>query len=232
MDRAAFSDGLRDVAPAVPPNVPFGMLFGATAVAVGMDPLQATSLSLLTFAATAQIVAVDLLRGGSPLPVVLATVVVINLRYVVYSASLAGMVRDASPRWRALMSYALFDINYALAEARFAGDDRDDGHRGWYFLGTSVPVIVSFVGSTLAGALAGEVVGADLHLEFTIPLVFVAVLMRQVDDVPAVVTAVVAAAIAIVAGGLPFNLGLIVAAVCGTLVGAVAEVRRSRRSRQ
>lgn len=224
MDRSAFVAGVRDVTPAVPPNVPLGMLFGATAVQVGFDPVSATALSLFGFAAIAQLTAVELLESGAALPVVLATILLVNLRYVIYSASLVPKVDHLSRRWRAAIAYPLFDVNFALAEARYAETDPEEDHRGWYFLGTSVPVVVSFVAATLAGALVGEVVGAGLQLDFAIPLVFLAVLVSQVDDASAVAAALVAGAASILGAGLPVNLGLVVAALVGTAVGVAAEV--------
>lgn len=223
MDRSAFLAGVRDVAPAVPANVPLGMLFGATAVQVGFDPASATALSLFGFAAVAQLTAVQLLQGGAALPVVLATIVLVNLRYVIYSATLVPKVEHLSRRWRAVIAYPLFDVNFALAEARFGEVGREEGHRGWYVLGTSAPVVVSFAASTTAGAVAGTVVGAGLHLEFAIPLVFIAVLVGQVDDASAVAAALVAGAASVVGAGLPVNLGLVVAAVVGTAVGVAVE---------
>lgn len=267
MDRAAFSDGLRDAAPAVPPNVPLGMLFGATAVGVGIDPVQATAMSLFAFAATAQIAAVELLQGGTALPVVLATVLVINLRYVVFSASLAPKVDHLSRRWRSVVAFPLFDVTYALAAARFdaedetaAADGRDEaaadgagdaagspspgergsaneavastatggtqaggGHRGWYCLGTGLPLVATFVASTLAGALAGRTFGAGLHLDFAIPLIFLALLVPALDGRASVLGATVAAAVAVGASGIPFNAGLLVGILAGTAAGAFAD---------
>lgn len=126
MDRAAFRDGIKDIIPAIPPNAPYGMLFGAAAVDVGLDPAQATMLSLFTFAATAQVATVELIGEETALPVVLGTVFIINLRYVVYSASLATQVNHLSMRWRAVIAYPLFDITYALAAARFQEEDKEN----------------------------------------------------------------------------------------------------------
>lgn len=245
MDRSAFRDGVADSVPAVPPNIPFGMLFGATAVAVGIDPLQATALSTFTFAATAQLAAVDLLGEGAALPVVLATVLVINLRYVVYSASLAPEVRHLSTRWRALIAYPLFDITYALAMARYldgdadpdelaepAATDRvderasapdDGGHRGWYYTGVALPFVGSFIVATAGGALLGRTLGAGLQLDFAIPLIFLSLLVPTIDGRPAVLAAVVAAGLAVLGAGLPYNLGLLVGLLAGIAAGAVSD---------
>lgn len=242
MDRSAFRNGVRDIVPAIPPNVPYGMLFGAAAVNVGLDPAQATALSLFTFAATAQIAAVELLAEDAAVPVVVATAFVINLRYVVYSASLAPHVRHLSRSWRAIIAYPLFDITYALAIARFqeAEDGIGDhgnkpevkdggepqrrgkqGHRGWYYLGIAVPFVFTFTFSTLLGTVFGRTVGDGLNLNFAIPLIFMALLVPTMEGRASIVTAIVAAVIAVVAAGLPFNVGLLLGLCLGTAAGVV-----------
>lgn len=223
MDRSEFVAGVRDVSPVLPPNISLGMVFGATAVQVGIDPLAAIALSLFAFAALAQLTAVELLQSGTALPVVLATILLINLRYVIYSASLAPLVSHLPRRWRAAIAFPIFDVNYALAATRFADTEPDERHRGWYVAGASLPVMVTFVGATAVGALAGIAVGRDLQLDFAIPLVFIAVLASQVDDRRALLAAVVAGVVALPVAGLPYNLGLLVATLCGTAVGALVE---------
>lgn len=226
MDRVAFRDGVRDCAPAVPPSVPYGMLFGAAAVQIGLDPAQATALSLFTFAATAQVAAVDLLNGGAALPVALATLLLINLRYVIYSASLAERLQHLPWYWRAAIAYPLFDVTYALATARFsepAEQSTTGDHSGWYFLGTGLPMVAAFVLGTLAGALAGQTLGAGLQLDFAIPLIFVALLVPKLDGEASALAAVTAAVIAVGGAKLPFNAGLLFALVAGTLAGTLAD---------
>jgi predicted branched-subunit amino acid permease len=234
MDRSALRDGVVDAAPAVPPGVPLGMVFGATAVEVGIDPLAATAMSVFTFAGAAQVAAVELLRSDADLSVALLTVLLLNLRYVVYSASLVRKVEDMSRRWRAVMAYALFDVNFALAINRFrrgdgmganeAGDTGITGDaRGWYYVGATVPLVGSFAAATLAGALAGTTVGTGLDLGFAIPLVFTALLVPRLESNAALVAAGVAAVVVVAGVGLPFNAGLLVAAAVGTVAGVLTK---------
>ncbi|MGQ4554959.1 AzlC family ABC transporter permease [Halobellus sp. GM3] len=223
MDRSEFTAGIRDAAPALPPNIPFGMLFGATAVQAGITPIAATAMSVFTFAATAQLAAVELLQSGTGLQVVVATVLLINLRYVLFSASLAPKVRHLPRYWRAAISFPLFDINYALAEARYADTDPDERHRGWYFLGASLPFIVVLALSTLAGAQVGQVIGDGFHVDFAIPLIFISLLAPQIKGKATGVAAISSGGFAVIGASLPFNTGLLVAVLCGTGVGLLAE---------
>lgn len=222
MDRSAFLTGVREVVPAVISTAPFGMLIGATAVQAGFSPVSATALSLFAFAATAQFAAVELLQQGATLYVVLLTAVLINLRYVIFSASLSPKVAHLSRPWRAVVAFPLFDINYALAVAHFSDTDPAESHRGWYFVGASLPLIVALVLGTLAGAIVGQSVGEGLHLDFVIPLIFLSLLAPQVDGRPSLLAAVGAGGVAVLGVGLPFNLGLLIATGAGTAVGVMA----------
>lgn len=96
-------------------------------------------------------------------------------------------------------------------------------HRGWYYLGVAVPMAGSFVLSTLVGALVGQTIGTGLHLDFFIPLLFLALLVPTVESREAVATAAIAAVVAVGAAGLPFNLGLLVGLVSGTAAGMLGE---------
>jgi 4-azaleucine resistance transporter AzlC len=229
-DTAGFRRGVYDILPALPSNLSFGMLFGAAAIEVGISPLEATAMSLFVFAGAAQLAAVDLLQADTALPVVLLTVLIINIRYVIYSASIAPLVQDLPRRWRAVMGYGLFDVNFAFfmdkfnpAETDPEGVDDTNIHKGWYYVGLTMPAISSFVIATFVGALVGSTVGEELNLEFTIPLIFIAILAPLIDSRSAVVTVVVAAVVSIGATGLPFNLGLLAAIFCAVCVGAIVK---------
>jgi predicted branched-subunit amino acid permease len=94
-------------------------------------------------------------------------------------------------------------------------------------VGASLPLVAALVAGTLAGALMGETVGAGVPLDFAITLVFVALLAPQIERRATALAAVGAGAVAVAGAGLPVNLGLLVAVLCGTVVGVVAETRLS-----
>lgn len=223
MDRSVLVAGLSAVAPAMVSSVSFGMLYGATATQSGMEPEAVVALSIIAFAAVAQLAIVELLQLGAPLPIILLTVGLINFRYLIFSATLAPKVRHLSRRWRAVIAYPLMDVTYALASTQFDETDPHDGHRGWYYLVVSVPFVGSFVLGSTIGALAGQSLADGLHLDFFLPLVFISLLVPQLKDKPAALTAIGAALVAVVGVNIPFNLGLPVAILSGALVGAILD---------
>lgn len=217
--RDDFLAGVRDVAPVVLGIVPFGLVAGAAAVEAGLTGAQAVGLSVVVFAGASQLAAIDLLADGAPLVVVVGTVVVVNLRMVMYSASIAPQFRDIAARWKALMSYLLTDQAYAMSLTRF----RENGvSRRGYYLGVAAPLWVVWQICTIVGVVVGARVPAWLPLDFALPLVFLALLVPAMEDAGTVVAALVGGALATVGAGLPYELGLPLGAVCGVLAGLVA----------
>ena len=250
--RAAFRSGLRDVLPALPANVPFGVIAGVATVGVGVDPVQAVAFAGFLFAGTAQVTAVELLGERAPVAVVILTALVVNLRYLMYSASLGAYFKDLSPRWKAVVAYFLLDVTYALSISKFGrtsaaidgesavgGEDAatDGGNATnlidpagdgrWYYLGTALPLWATWIGASLVGIVFGARVPEGWHLDFAIPLLFLGLLLPALEDAPSYLAAVAAGVLAVAGVGLPFNVGILVAALGGVATGLLADEVRS-----
>ena len=240
--RAAFRAGVRDVLPALPANVPFGVIAGVATVAVGVDPEQAVAFAGLLFAGAAQVAAVELLDQHAPVAVVVLTALVVNLRYLMYSASLATHFEDLSTRWKLVVAYFLLDVTYALSIARFEGRGESDsvsddangdsvpdsapnptGDGRWYYLGTALPLWATWVGASVVGIVFGARVPESWQLDFAIPLLFMGLLFPALDGTPSYVAGGVAGVLAVAGFGLPFDAGILVAAVGGIAAGVAAD---------
>jgi len=68
-------------------------------------------------------------------------------------------------------------------------------------------------------------VPASWSLDFALPLTFIALLIPVLVDRPAALAALAAGLTAVVADGLPFNLGLVLAVLAGIGAGLLAEHR-------
>ena len=224
--RESFLAGARATAPVLVGIVPFGLVAGAAAVGVGLSGLQAVGLSAIVFAGASQLAAIDLLGQDAPLAVVVVTALVINLRMVMYSASIAPYFQGVATRWRAGLAYLLTDQAYALLVTRF-GDDRPVRRR-WYYLGAAAPLWAVWQVCTVVGVVVGARVPESLPLSFAVPLTFLALLVPAITDRASGVAAAVGGAGAAVGVGLPLNLGLIAGALAGVLAGLVAESRWQR----
>lgn len=215
--RESFVAGARDMAPILVGVVPFGLVAGATAVSAGLTLVDALGLSTFVFAGASQLAAIGLLGEGAPLALVVTTVLVINLRMVMYSASIAPELLDEPRRWRALEAYLLTDQGYALSLTRF--ERHPETNRRWYYLGTAAVLWPVWQLCTVVGALVGARVPGWLPLEFAVPLTFLALLVPAVEGRATGTAAAVGGGVATLGVGLPLNAGLMVGAVAGVLAG-------------
>ena len=126
------------------------------------------------------------------------------------------------------MTYLLVDQAYALSIVRWERHLEPPRVRFTFYLAVAVPLWVVWQATTVLGALFGSSVPDSIPLSFTIPLVFMAVLVPTLTDRPRIVAALVAGAVAASAQGLPAELSLIVGAVCGIAAGAWCDKRWNR----
>ena len=227
--KAAFVSGAKAITPVLLALTPFGLAFGATAVGGGLSSLEALGMSVFVFAGAAQLAAVPLISAGTSVAVVVLTVLVINLRMTLYSASLAPHFRRLPLRWKILLSYLITDQAYAATIARFNEGRVEEPDKRWYFLGVAMPIGIVWLTATMLGASLGSWVPEEWSLDFVLPLIFIALALPAIKDRTTGAAALCAGVAAVFASAMPLNLGLIAAALVGVLGGLLAESVAERR---
>lgn len=225
--RRAFFDGVRAELPILLGVVPFGLIYGITALAAGMPPLLAQAMSFIVFAGSAQFVIAQLVAGGTPAVIIVVTTFVVNLRHVLYSASVAPYVQALAPRWKRLLAYLLTDEAYAVVITRFRQAPDGPGRR-YYFLGAGLALWATWQASTAAGIFLGAGIPASWPLDFALPLTFIALAVPAVRDRAGVAAAVTAGVVVILGAGLPHRLDLLLAAGVGAVAGLAVEAAGAR----
>ena len=213
--------GARAAAPLLLGIAPFALVAGVAAVEAGLTFPQAVGMSVVVFAGASQLAALELIGQNAPLAVVIGTAIVINLRLIMYSASIAPHFATYTRRMRAGLAYLLTDQAYALSVAEFA--ENDDRGRWRYYLGAGGAIWAVWVVGTIVGVVLGAGVPDELGLTFAIPLVFLALLVPTMRDRPTTVAAAVAGTATVAVAGLPFNLALPVGTVVGIAAGLIIE---------
>lgn len=217
-----FDAGVRACVPAVPGVVSFGMVVGAGTVAAGVSPEMAIVATLALFAGTLQLAAFQLAAGGAPLAVIAVAGLVINLRFVITSLAISAHLRGLPAALRVIAAYVLTDNAFGTMIARFEHHPGEPGRAAYYF-GASAVIWLSYEGGAIAGALVGAAIPAHWQLEFTVTLTFLGLAVHSVRDRATAMAAIAAGVTAILAAGLPFRLGLILAAAAGIFAGTVTE---------
>jgi predicted branched-subunit amino acid permease len=83
-----FVSGVKAILPILLGVVPFGVTYGVLGLAAGLPVPATICMSSIVFAGSSQIVAVQLFNAAAPALVILITTLMVNLRHVLYSASL------------------------------------------------------------------------------------------------------------------------------------------------
>ena len=216
-----FWTGVRDGLPLQLGIVPFGLVFGVLGIASGLTTLQTILMSSILFGGASQVVFAQLWATGTPPLFVGASVSVINLRHVLYSASVAPYLRQLPLHWRILLSYLLTDEAYAVSIKRFF-ERSANPFRHFHLLGAGLTLWIFWQISTMIGVFASATIPEELSLEFAIPLSFIAIVTPAIRTRPDLFACVTSGGIALASNTLPWNSGLLIAVVGGIFAGWLA----------
>lgn len=226
--RKTFWDGVRAEFPLLVGVFPFGMIYGVLALNAGLSKAASQMMSSIVFAGSAQFVTAQLVHDSAPALVIILTIAVVNLRHMLYSASLAPYLKNVSLKWKVLLSYLLTDEAYAPSILQYEKEGvRPVSH--WFLFGSGCALWSTWQISTAFGIFLGTAIPETWHLDFALALTFIAMVVPALKNRPMIAAAVSAGLVAVLAYSLPFKLGLILAALTGIVVGTILEDKKSPR---
>lgn len=228
----AFQSGVRDVAPILLGVIPFGLIYGVIVNSAGLSGILGQAMSTVIFAGSAQLITTQLFGSLTPALIIIATAAVLNLRHLLYSASIAPFLQDIGRGWKIILSYLLTDEAYAIVIIKFEKSVAlTSTYRIWYFLGVGLGLWVTWHISTAIGIFVGGQIPASWGLDFSVPLTFIALVVPAIRDRAGAVAMLVAGAAVILLASLPLKLGLLSAMLLGILAGYAADLLISPRKR-
>ena len=225
-----FGLGVRDQLPLQLGVVPFGVVFGVLGTSAGLSPLETVLMSSLVFGGASQIVFVQLWAAGAPPIIVGGSVAIVNARHLLYSTAIAPYLASKPLSWRIVLAYLLTDEAFIVSSKRFQSDHAELAH--FHLLGSGLTLWVCWQSATVFGVFAGTSIPESWHLEFAIPLTFIALIAPLLRNWPHVAACLVAAGVAVMGQALPYNSWLILAAALGVIVGGWLSLRQDARSSQ
>ncbi|MBL7713874.1 MAG: AzlC family ABC transporter permease [Bdellovibrionales bacterium] len=207
--------------------IPFGAVMGSVAADAKISFFNSAAMNLLVFAGAAQLAAVDLMTKNSSSMVVIATALVINLRFLLYSAALSPVVQKSSFLTKLTCSYFLTDQSYA---AMSANEDqfRSSAEAIRFYLGSCICTATAWHVSVSAGYAFGNFAPASWSLDYAVPLSFLALVVPTLKNRRYVVVAVFSAITSVLLNGMPSRTGLIVTALLAIGLAAVLTRKSGR----
>jgi 4-azaleucine resistance transporter AzlC len=219
-----FFAGARTTFPLLLGAFPFGLIYGALALNSGLSKTAAMAMSALVFAGSAQFVAVGLVAAGAPLLIIFLTTFIVNLRHMLYSATLLPQLKDLPQRWRIPLAFWLTDETFAVTVHRYREDDGSP-FRHWFQLGSSIAMYLNWQFWCLAGLILGDRIpdASSWGLDVAMPIAFIGMTIPFIKSRPMVVCVLTAGVASLLTAGLPYKLGIVLSAFAGILAGLASE---------
>ncbi|WP_137150766.1 AzlC family ABC transporter permease [Devosia sp. FKR38] len=220
-----FFAGARACIPVVLSVAAYGMVWGVLARGAGLSQLEVLLMSGLVFAGSAQFVALDLWTATPatlPIGPLILAALVINLRYLLLTATLRPLFRPDQTGRGALMMGIVSDETWAMTML-----EMQQG-RGTiaFLLGGGVLAYVCWLLTTLLGFMLGSAIAdpATYGLDFAFTATFLVLLLGMWKGKADLLPWAVAALSATIASHLvPGNWYVLIGGLAGSLAGAIAD---------
>ena len=223
-EKAAFWDGVRICASAMPGLLAWGAVTGMVLVQSGLSPWQAAAMSLLVYAGSAQLAALPLIVAGAPAWVIVLTALLVNFRFVIFSAVVGPHFSHL--HWARRIWYGFFNSDLAMAyfPQRFPRHTlgKPSGKLG-YFRGLALTTWWAWQVGSMIGILLASQIPTTWGIGFAGTLVLLGMTIPLISNRPTLVGVIVSGAISVFASGLPYRLGLVLAIFGGIAAAVVAD---------
>ena len=222
--RAAFAAGLRAVAASLPGMAAWGLATGIAMVKVGLELVPALWMTFAVYSGTSQLAVLPLLAAGVAVATLLLTALVANLRFVVYSATLAPHLRRLPLAHRLAIGFVTIDGPLAALMLR-----RRQGRlvqRVAFLWGANVATWLTWTAASVAGIVLADRLPYGPELGYLGVLALFGIALPLLAGRPAWAAALASAGVALATLDWPQRLGTVAAVLAG--VAAALWVGRDR----
>lgn len=214
-----FALGFRAILPVMTGVIPFGAVTGTVCAEAGLSSFQAITMNVILYAGASQLAAVDLMSNHGASIVVILTGLVINLRFLLYSAAMSPVLQQSPFFIKFLCAHTLTDQSYAVMSAH---QDQFKGSNDsvLFYLGTAACMFFVWHSSFIAGYVFGNFAPASWALDYAVPLSFAALVIPTLKTKKYIFVAGFSSVMSILLYPLPYKLGLVTTALLSIGLGA------------
>jgi len=219
-----FLSGARDTLPLLLGALPFGLIYGAVAATSGLSMTAAMAMSAFVFAGASQFIAVGLVAAQTPVAIIVLTTFIVNLRHMLYSATLLPYLKSLPQKWRIPLAFWLTDETFAVTVHRFQKND-SSACKHWYQLGSSIAMYLNWQFWCFLGLVLGNRIpdAQSWGLDVAMPVAFIGMIIPFVKTFPVTICVLTAGAASLLTLAMPFKLGIVVSAFAGIASGLMAQ---------
>ena len=215
-----FIKGILDILPLMIPVVPFGIIYGVIGVEIGFSPMEVFAMSFVIFAGSSQIAFAQLFAAGASPLVMISSVAVINSRHILYGAVLAEYLGKLRLTWKIILSYLMADQAFSVSSAYFKKNVKNKNFH-FHMLGSGLTLWSLWQLSTLIGIVLGNIVPAQLGLEFAIPLTFFSLILSELRKLDHVIIILISGICSVLTYNFPFKIYIIFSAIFSLIISII-----------
>lgn len=215
-EKKAFREGFKVSAPTMPGILAWGLVSGMAMVKSGLTIWQALGMTFLVFAGSAQLAALPLIAADAPEWVVFLSALVVNLRFVIFAATIGPHFAHLPWYKRIWYGYLNGDLMMVFFPQRFASQPvyRPEGKVG-FFSGISYLNWYVWQAGSVIGILLASQIPQSWGIGFAGTLALLAVAIPLTVNTAALAGVIVAGTVAVMAAAMPYRLGLLLAVILG-----------------
>jgi predicted branched-subunit amino acid permease len=226
-DRQSFREATRDCAQAMPGIFAWAVVTGMAMMQSGLTLRQALGMSFIVFAGSAQLAALPLIAAGAAPMLVFLTALVVNLRFVIFAASLAPHLAHLPWKTRLWYGYLNGDIVMGYFPRRYgSAESGSTAGKAGYYLGLCTLNWIVWQAGSVAGILLASRIPARWGISFAGTLALLALLIPLVRNAAAAAGVAVAGVVAVGGASLPYRLGLLGGVVAGMAAALAVDALR------
>lgn len=228
MLRDEILSGIRTAIPTLLSALPFGVLVGAVSASMGLSLGEIMLMNMTIYAGASQLVGIELFQHNIAPWIIVASIVAVNFRHILYSAAITSHIAHF-PAWqKAVAFFVLVDPQFAESVKR-----SESGRKltfVWYMSYAAIFYVVWQI-VTVLGAVFGTLVGdpRSLGLDVLLSVYFLGLVLgfRRKDNwLPTVLVSGVAAVIAYRLVGEPWH--VTIGAIAGIAVAAALPLKQEK----
>jgi len=220
-----FARGALDTLPLIVAATPFAILYGALALNNGLSFVAALSMSVFVFAGASQFVAVTLVGASAPVFIIIMTVLVVNLRHILYSIRFMPKIKQL-PKWQRIpMAFWMTDESFSVASRFVDQENPSDIQLQRYYWGSAVAMYLNWILFTYVGILLGQYIPSVTNwgLDIAMVLAFIAIVVPLLKSNSHICCALVAVVSSIITMHWPYKVGLLFASLLAISVGVLID---------
>ena len=188
-------NGVKQALPIMLGYVPLGIAYGVLAQQANIGLWPTAGLSIFVFAGASQFMAVSMIQNGIMPGAIILSTFIVNIRYVLMSASLSPKLNSWKTWQRILLGGVMSDETFILHSLNFGNGNQDFISA----MSINLSAYLSWAVSSVLGYNMGMLIAAPeaWGFDFALPAMFVGLLLSACKNKAAVTAAVAGGVISV-----------------------------------